>query len=149
MECQNQQWSPNTNAITYQLRGVYAGTTCEEPALAVNTRAMRGSAPAEDELDGQKNYSFDDVERPQFQELEEVANATRQATKAVARENENLDDKGGHNVIHDLEGSDMGQWEGPRISIDEFEAVGKPRVEKTCDYDLWSDFNSLKADITF
>ena len=74
MDCQNQQWSPNANAITYQLRGVYDGTTCKEPAMAVTTRAMRDSAPSEDELDGQENYSSDDVVRPQFQELEKVAN---------------------------------------------------------------------------
>ena len=76
MECQNQQWSPNTNATTYQLRGVYEGTACEEPALVVTIRAMRGSVPAEDELDGQEKYSSDDVERPQFQELEKVADET-------------------------------------------------------------------------
>ena len=61
MECQNQQWSLNANAITYQLRGVYDGNTCEEPTMAVTTRAMRGSAPMGDELDGQDNYSSDDV----------------------------------------------------------------------------------------
>ena len=76
---------------------------------------MRGSALAEDELEGQENYSSDDVEGPQFQDLEKVANTGRHATKALARENEILDDEGGHNVIHDLEGSDMGQWEGPGI----------------------------------
>ena len=66
MECQNQQWSPNANANanTYELRGVYEGTTCEKLALAVTTRAMRGSIPAEDELDGQDNYSSEDVDRP-------------------------------------------------------------------------------------
>ena len=105
MECQNPQWSPNANAITYQLRGMYEGTTCDEPALVVTTRAMRGNALTEDELDGQENYSSDDVERPQFQELEKVANAARHAMRAVARENEILDDEGEHNVIHDLEGS--------------------------------------------
>ena len=108
MECQTQQWSPNTNAITYRLRGVYEGTTCEEPALAVTTRPTRGSAPTKNELDGQENYSSHNVERPQFQELEKVANAVRHAIRAVARDNENLDDHGGHNVLHDLEGSDMG-----------------------------------------
>ena len=62
MECQNQHWSPNTSAITYQLRGVYEGTICKEPVLAVTIRAIRNSAPAEDELDGQENHSSDDVE---------------------------------------------------------------------------------------
>ena len=59
MECQNQQWSPNANMITYQLREVYNGTIGEEPTMAVTTRAMRGSASIEDELDGQENYSSD------------------------------------------------------------------------------------------
>ena len=49
MECRNQQWTSNANAITYELRGGYEGTTCEELAMAVTTRAMRGSAPAEAE----------------------------------------------------------------------------------------------------
>ena len=62
-------------------------TTCEEPALA----------------DGHENYSSDDVELPQFQELKKVANVARQAPRTVARENKILDDEGGHNVIHDLE----------------------------------------------
>ena len=115
MDCQNQHWSPNANAITYQLRGVYDGTTCKEPAMAVTTRAMRGSAPREDELDGQENHSSHDVVRPQFQELEKVANTARQATRAVARENDILDDERGHPVMHDVEGSDRGQWEGPGI----------------------------------
>ena len=60
------------------------GTIGEEPAMAVTTRAMRGSAPIEDELDGQENYSSDDVERPQFHELEKVASAARQATRGIA-----------------------------------------------------------------
>ena len=64
MECQNQQWSPNANAITYQLRELYDGTVGEEPAMAVTTRAMRGRAPVEDELDRPENYSSDDVEQP-------------------------------------------------------------------------------------
>lgn len=149
MEGPSHHWSPHANAITYELRGVYEGTTHEEPALAVTTRAMKGSAPAEEELEGQENYSSDDVERPQFQDLEKVANAARQATKAWAQENEILDGKRRHNVIQDLEGSSMGQWEGPGIPIDEFGSVQKPRMEKTCGYDLWTDLSSLKADITF
>ena len=110
---------------------------------------MRGGAPIKDELDGQEDYSSDDVVRPQFQELEKVASTARQATRAIARENEILDDEGGHPVIHDLEDSDVGQWEGPGIPMDDVEAVKKPPVKKACGYDLWSDLSSLKADITF
>ena len=55
----------------------------------------------------------------------------------------------GPNVIHDLDDSDMGQWEGPGIPLDEFEAVRKPRMEKLDGYDFWAVLSSLKADITF
>ena len=48
IECQNQQWSPNAYTITYQLREIYGGAVGEEPAMAITTRAMRGSAPIED-----------------------------------------------------------------------------------------------------
>ena len=148
-ECQNQQWSPNVNAITYQLRELYDGTIGEEPAMAVTTRAMRGSAPIEDKLDEHENYSSDDVEQPQFQELEKVASAARHATRAIERENEILDGEEGQRVIHDLEDSDIGQWEGPGIPMDGVEVVKKPQVKKAGGYDLWSDLSSLKADITF
>ena len=52
-------------------------------------------------------------------------------------------------MVHDLEDSDIGQWEGPGIPMDDVEAMRKPLVKKTSGYDLWSDLNSLKADITF
>ena len=121
---------PHANAITYKLRGVYEETTHEAPALAVTTKVLRGSTLVKHKLEGQENYSSDDVEPPHFPDLKKVANAARQATKVLARENEILDDMEGPNVIHDLDGSDMGQWEGPIIPLDVFEAVRKPRVEK-------------------
>ena len=52
-------------------------------------------------------------------------------------------------MIHDLEDSDVGQWEGPGIPIDDGETVQRPRVKKAGGYDLWSDLSSLKAHITF
>ena len=52
-------------------------------------------------------------------------------------------------MIYDLEDSDVGQWEGLGIPMDDVEAVRKHYVKKTCGYDLWSDLSSLKADITF
>ena len=147
-ECQN-QWSPHANAITYELKGVYEGTTHEAPALAVTTRAMRVNTLAVNELEGQNEYSSVVVEPPHFPDLKKVANAARQATKVSARKNEILDDREGSNVIHDLDGRDMDQWEGPGIPLDEFEGVHKPRVEKADGYDLWADHIPLKADITF
>ena len=107
-ECQNQQWATNVNAITYQLKELYDGSFGEEPAMAVTTRAMRGNAPAEERVDELENYSSDDVEQPQFDELGKVARTARQATKSVARENQILDEEREQPVIHDLEDSDIG-----------------------------------------
>ena len=47
-------------------------------------------------------------------------------------------------MVHDLEDSDLGRWEGPGIPMDDFESV-----KKAGGYDLWSDLSSVKADITF
>ena len=110
---------------------------------------MRDNTLVENELEAEDEYSSYDVEPPHFPNLEKVANAARQTTKALARENEILDDMERLNVIHDLDGSDMDQWEGPGIPFDEFEAMRKPRVEKADGYDMWADLSSLKADITF
>jgi hypothetical protein len=46
-------------------------------------------------------------------------------------------DKKRSNVIHDLDGSEMGEWEGPNIPLDEFDEVRKMRIEKPEGYDLW------------
>ena len=48
-----------------------------------------------------------------------------------------------------MEGSDVGEWEGPGIPLSEFDKVGRPKVDKVYGYDLWADLSSLKADITF
>ena len=60
-----------------------------------------------------------------------------------------LQDREGLNVIHDLEGSDVGEWEGPDIIVDEFDSVKRPKADRIDGYDLWADLSSLKADITF
>ena len=52
-------------------------------------------------------------------------------------------------IIHDLEASEMGEWEGPGIPREEFDGVTKVEAEKPIGYDLWADLSSLKADITF
>ena len=46
------QWPPNANVITYELRRLDDGPTCEAPALAVTTRAMRGNLQAEKDMEG-------------------------------------------------------------------------------------------------
>ena len=70
-------------------------------------------------------------------------------TKELEKENVILHDRERPFVVHDLEGSDMGEWEGPGIPLDEFDGVSNAKVEKSSGYDLWADLSSLKADITF
>ena len=48
------QWRPNANVITYELRRLDDGTTCEAPALAVTTRAMRNNLQVEKDVEGQE-----------------------------------------------------------------------------------------------
>ena len=60
-----------------------------------------------------------------------------------------LHDRERPNVIHDLEGSEMGEWEGSGILLDELNGVDNAKVEKSNGYDLWADLSSLKANITF
>ena len=79
------QWPPHANVITYEIREVYEGTTHEALVLAVTTRAMRGNAQVENALEGQEEYSSDDVEPPHLPNLEKVASAARQAAKALGR----------------------------------------------------------------
>ena len=105
-EEEQNQWPPNANVITYELRRLDDGTTCEAPALAVTTRAMRGKIQAEKDVEGQEEYSLDDA--PHLLDLERVARTARRATKALEVENEILQDRERPNVFHDLEGSEMG-----------------------------------------
>ena len=119
----------------------------EAPALAVTTRARRGKDPLEVGVEGQKEYSSDKA--PNLSELDRVDRVARSATRKLEMENVILHDRKRPNIIHDLEGNEMGEWEGPRISLDEFHDVGNGKVEKSSGYDLWADLSSLKADITF
>ena len=52
-------------------------------------------------------------------------------------------------MVHELEDSDIGHWEGLGIPMDDVRAVKRPQVKKTSGYDLWFNLSSLKADITF
>ena len=115
--------------------------------MAVTTRAMRGDAPLEVGIEGQEEYYLD--EGLNIPELDKVARVSRKVTKEIEKENVILHDRERPNVVHDLEGSDVGEWEGPGIPLDEFDGVGSTKVEKTSAYDLWADLSSLKADITF
>ena len=80
----------------------------EAPALAVTTRAMRGNIQAEKDVQGQEKYSS---EGPHLSKLERVARTAKGATKALERENEILCDRERQNVIHDLDSSEMGEWD--------------------------------------
>ena len=100
--------------------------THEAPALAVTTRAMRENV--------QEEYSSD--EGHNLSELDRVARIARRATRKLEEENVILQDRERPNVIHDLEGSMMGEWEGPRTPLDEFDGVVNAKVEKPSGYDL-------------
>ena len=67
----------------------------------------------------------------------------------MEREKEVLQNGARAPMIHDLDASKMGEWEGPKIPREEFKEVKKTRLKKTKGYDLWADLGSLKADITF
>ena len=141
------QWPPNANVITYELKSLDDGTTREAPALAVTTRAKRGNFQVEKDVKGQEEYSSD--EAPHLSDLDRVARTARRATKALEVENEILQDRERPNVIHDLEGSEMGEWEGPSIPLDEYDGVRRAKADKPDGYDQRADLNLLKADITF
>ena len=99
------------------------------------------------DVEGQEEYSLD--EAPHLSYLERVARTARRATKALEVENEILQDRERPNVIHDLEGSEMGEWEGPSISLDEFDGLRRAKADNPDGNELWADLNLLKADITF
>ena len=141
------QWPPHTNAITYDLKSLGDEVIHEAPALAVATRARRGKAPLDVEVEGQKKYSLD--EAPNLSKLDRVAIVARRATREIERQNVILHDRERPNTISDLEGNEMGEWEGPKISLDEFDGLGNAKVKKSSGYDLWADLSSLKADIIF
>lgn len=98
-------------------------------------------------MNGQEEYSSD--EAPHLSDLERIARTARRTTKALERENKILYDRERPTIIHDVEASEMGEWEGPGIPLEEFDGVRKARVEKPKGYDLWADLSSLKVDITF
>ena len=141
------QWPLLANSITYELRSLEGEVVYEAPALAVTTRAMRGNMPIEVEVEEEEENSLGDV--PYFSDLENVDREARKTTKALERENEILQDKERLNVFHDLDGSDVGDWEGPGIPVDEFDSVRRLKADIVDGYDLWTDLSSLKADIIF
>ena len=141
------QWPPHSNAITYELRSLDDEVIHKASALAITTRAIREKTPLDVGVDGQEEYSSD--EGPSLSELDRVAKVARKATRELEKEKVILRDMERPNVIHDLEGSEMEQWEGPEISLEDFDGVDNAKVEKLSGYDLWADFSSLRADITF
>ena len=147
IEEEQDQWPPHTNAITYELKILGDGVTNEAPALAVTTRARKWKAPLEVDVEGQEEYSSD--EAPNLSELDRVARVARRAIRELERKNVILHDRERPNIIHDLEGSEMGEWGGPKFFLHEFDGIGNAKVEKASGYDLWADLSSLKADITF
>ena len=108
------QWPPNANMITYELRGFDEESKPQAPALAVTTRVMRGNLQAESEMEGQKECSSD--EAPHLSDLERIARTARRTAKALERENEIQQDRERSPNGCDREASEMGEWEGPGIS---------------------------------
>ena len=137
----------HANSISYALKGLKDKFMHEDPALAVTIRAMRGNAPLEVEGEEKKKNSLKEIHF--YSDLENVPRKTRKTTKALERENEIVHEKERSNVVHDLDGSDVEQWEGPGIPIEEFDSVRRPKADKVDGYDFWADLSSLKVDITF
>ena len=101
------QWSPHTNIITYEFRNIDGEVVHEAPALAVTTKAMRENTPLEVGVEGQEEYSSD--EGLNLSELDKVACVARRVTKEIEKENMIFHDRERPNVVHDLEGSEMGK----------------------------------------
>ena len=83
-----------------------------------------------------------------FYDLEKVGKEAKKATKALERDKEIFQDEERPNIIYDLDGDDVGEWEGPGIPLNEFDSVRRPKADRIYGYDLWADLSSLKADIT-
>ena len=120
-------WPPTANVITYELRDVEGRASQEAPALAVTNKAMRGNLQAEGKMEGQEEFSLD--EAPHHSELEKVARIAKKTTKALEREKNVLQVGAMAPMIHDLEASEMGEWEELGIPREEFEGVSKARAE--------------------
>ena len=88
-------------------------------------------------------------EAPHFPNLEGMARTARRTTEVLVRENVIISDRERSPSVHEGEGSERGEWEGPGIPGEEFEGVGHMRAKKREGYDLWADLSSFKADITF
>ena len=102
---------------------------------------------AQKEMEGHEEGSSD--EAPHFPDLEGMARMARRTTEALERENVIIPDKERSPSVHEGEGSEMGEWEGPGIPGEKFEGMRHTRIKKREGYDLWADLSSLKADITF
>ena len=136
----------HANSISYELKSLKEKIVHKAPALAVTTRAMRGNAPLEVKEEEEEEEMG---EIPYLSDLENITREARKATKALERENKIFHERERSNVIHDLEGSDIGDWEGPGIPVEEFDSVRRPKADRVDGYDLWADLSSLKANITF
>ena len=98
---------PHANSILYEFKGLKEEVVHKAPALAVITRAMRGNAPLEVEEEEEEENPLREI--PYFSDLENVTREARKATKALERENEIVHERERSNVVHDLDGSDVGE----------------------------------------
>ena len=60
-------------------------------------------------IEDQEEYFSD--EAPNLSELDRVSRVARRATRELERENVILHDRKRSNIIHNLEGSEMEEWE--------------------------------------
>ena len=60
-------------------------------------------------IEDQEEYFSD--EAPNLSELDRVSRVPRRATRELERENVILHDRKRSNIIHNLEGSEMEEWE--------------------------------------
>ena len=141
------QCPPHANSISYELKGLKEEVVHEAPALAVTTKAMRGNAPLEVDEEEEEENSLEEISY--FSDLENVIREARKATKALERENEIVHEMKRSNVIHNLDGSNIEEWEDPGISVEEVDSSRRPRADRVDKYDIWADLSSLKADIVF
>lgn len=71
-------------------------------------------------------------------DFERIARMARRTAKALERENKILQDEPRGPIIHEPGASEIGEWEGPGIPIEEYEDVSKMRKDKPEEYDIWS-----------
>ena len=61
----------------------------------------------------------------------------------LKKDNVIVHDRERPNVIHELEDSEMGEWEGTGIPLDDFDGICNAKVKKSSGYNSWADLSLL------